>query len=349
MRISSIIFSCMFLFSLACSEEAHRENSDSSNNSDASADKSNSGDTNKEDTSKDNTSTSSSDNANTNNTSSQVTSNPKPYAVSASLTGKTNDAHSMNIQGETDTPADKSFSASVGLSDLVIYLLGSDGSLISIIIDTEQSPLPDSVSVGDNLDSAAFITLASMGTIYESVSGTVDIDACPEKDATIVGKFNNISLKNVMDESSYTLTGSFKVKIWQSDNTQKCKEVVNTTDGGGTTQVDDNDNTASSDDTSTTQTCEMGTCDGPCCPYQQCMVTCELNCMTTTCSDPLKGMECITCFNDCLTSCNVSQECIDKLTAINTCERKNGCEELEFDQQDACSQEFCCTENKAAF
>ena len=157
MKISSIIFSAIFFCFLACAEETHRENANTSNDSKNGADNNATNDSKKNETNPTNTNT-----TNTNNTSSQVTSNPKPYAVTASLSGGN---HETKIEGETETPVENSFSAVVGLSDLIIYLLGSDASLITIIIDMKQSPLPGSVTVGFGLESAAYITVGSMGQI----------------------------------------------------------------------------------------------------------------------------------------------------------------------------------------
>jgi hypothetical protein len=91
-----------------------------------------------------------------------------------------------------------------------------------------------------------------------------------------------------------------------------------------------------------------------------CIATCAgtvNSCIQGCMADPFNAMPCVqqcfkqlvTCENDCLDACNVSPSCKAAAGAYFSCQDKNTDACMQVDDSDACIDDKCCSELKAAF
>ena len=251
--------------------------------------------------------------------------------------------------------------ASIAGSILSIYLVAPSGSTISAVVETtEELRAPGSFTVTVPPD-ATFVTWLNplAGQTLESSSGTITLENCPKVAGDkIKGSFDNVQLVNLFDDSTQTLNGSFDIALYAVSGSLFCTEApVTNEDMGGGMNDRDMGGGMNDRDMGGGQTCDATICDDPnsnCCPYAQCMATCEFNCLTQdpACSDPFNAdpVKCGQCLEACLDSCNVSQECRSAYVELSTCESNAGCDEAsDEDAELECSKQNCCAELKATF
>lgn len=253
----------------------------------------------------------------------------KKYAVEASLDG----GGGGEIKGETDQQVEGQFMATVAGGELVVYLVGADGTIIFFQMDMNQVKIPGPVTVTGDLGGAAYLNVTTpMGVWTADGSGNVKIDSCPDAMAAeLIGSFTNVGLVSELDGSRNKLNGTFKATVSMSDGSHKCEAATTTDPGTGEGPPG----------------CDAGTCDGPCCPYMECLFECTTECMTGVCMDPAKMMECMTCSVGCMDECGVSDECKAAAAALNECAAEHDCDGGTPDE-DPCVGQNCCAEYKAA-
>jgi hypothetical protein len=251
----------------------------------------------------------------------------KQYAVEANMDG------GAEIKGEADQQAEGQFMATVAGGELVVYLVGADGTIIFFQMDMNQVKIPGPVTVQADLGAAAALTVTSLTGVWEADgSGNVKIDSCPDAmGAELIGSFTNVGLANVADGSKSKLNGTFKATVAMSDGSHVCEAATTTEPEGGEGPPG----------------CDAGTCDGPCCPYMQCIYECSTACALGVCQDPMKMMECMTCTAGCMDECGVSDECKTAAQALNECAAEHECEG-GTPEEDPCVGANCCAEYKAA-
>lgn len=268
-------------------------------------------------------------------------------------------SESKDIEAEsTETTDSTTFGGGIAAEILNLFITSSDETAISVVIDTAKVELPGSVTVGDFFDSPpAYITMTSIsGTttkIYKSFaeSGTLTIDQCPtEAGVAVTGKFNGTKLRQEGGSDEVTLNGTFNLVVAAAANpTLHCKAPAvepepepspEPATGGGCP--------------------EKRTCDGPCCPYAECIGTCQAKCagfdLTNPFAPPGEGpcaqagqeQECIACMEGCYDECEVSAACKTAGTALGQCAENAGCDPAAEDS-DTCVEEHCCDELHATF
>lgn len=256
---------------------------------------------------------------------------------------------------------------------LYLYLSDAAGNVLSIIIDTDQNPLPKSgIKVGA-VNGGAWMTYVGvsggMPVVMNSTAnttGTIDINACPDKSGiATVGKLNNVMLEApdmgtaMAGMKTMTFNGSFNLVYFGTAGELMCTIAPPVTADAGSTGTDAGTTTGGS-------SCSFGECDQGtnktrnCCPYAPCLGTCYSDCAQKAApcamecamgADPAGCQtkcvaEIFVCFEACWTSCNVSAECKAKLKALDACDKANqeGC-----DGEQSCLEQKCCAEAKAAF
>lgn len=241
--------------------------------------------------------------------------------------------------------------ASIAGPILSIYLVAPSGSTITAIVETTESvrtPGAFTVMAPPEGTNVSWLNPIA-GQIFSSESGTIQLENCPKAMGDKVkGSFENVQVINEIDGSTQTLNGDFDIALYAVSGALFCTEAPVNDMGGN---MNDNDMGGGG------QTCDATICDDAnrnCCPYAQCMATCEFNCLTQdpSCSNPFSAdpVKCGQCLDACLDSCNVSQECRTAYGELSTCESNAGCDEAaDEDAELECSKQNCCTELKAAF
>lgn len=234
--------------------------------------------------------------------------------------------------------------AAIAGSILNIYLVAPNGTAITAIVETsEMNKAPGAFAVGEPPEGSFVTWLApASGQILNSKGGSIVLDGCPKAQGDkVVGSFDGVQLTDELSGATQTLTGKFDVSLYSVNGALLCTEKPVTDP-----DPDPNPNPA--------PTCDAEACDdssGTCCPYAQCMFSCELRCLTQdpSCSNPLTAdpVKCATCLGGCLDECNVSAECRSDHNALTTCEENAGCSDQG--EEMTCTRENCCAEFDAAF
>ncbi len=250
-----------------------------------------------------------------------------------------------DVDGEQAQPSEGAFGGGIAGTVLNLWMTSSNGTLISVVIDTATHELPATVQIGE-VNSTAFVTMTQtlpMPGVFVSGanSGSITINQCPKAAGeALTGAFGGIKLTSEAGGGEVTLSGTFNLMVGPVSGALQCKVVTQPQPDAGPT-----------DDVPTGGSCDMGTCDGPCCPYQACLASCSAACMASpACQNPNPAdpFACMTCSLGCFEECGVSQQCMDALEAVNTCEENAGCFEFEDEAYEACGDQHCCAERKAA-
>lgn len=258
---------------------------------------------------------------------------PTENKVNATVSGGT----SATVQGTQATPSANVFGAGIAGTLLNLWMISSDGSVITVVIETANSPLPGQVQLGTPAQSDSWInmTLANPPGVFNTAagSGTITINECPKAvNDVVTGTFNDITVKNEVGGADSQLSGSFNLVVATVAGALNCQ--------GGQPQPD------TGGDTPATPTCDLSTCDGPCCPYVTCVNNCYLNCFMSPACMGMDPTACANCAWDCWDGCNVSAECKTAIEAVETCGNQNGCNPADEDQ--SCIETHCCAEMDAA-
>lgn len=260
--------------------------------------------------------------------------------VEASATG---DAE-LHVTGTRPTAEPKVFGANIADGVLQLWMVGDDGTTVTAILDTTAAALPGEVPVGVPTQAASWVTVTvpTSGHVYNTFdgSGTVVVDQCPGAAGTaFTGSFHGIRLKDELQQGEIVLNGTFNLMVAAvSGPGLNCKAVAPEPDASSGTD------TTTTGDAGPADPCPINTCDGPCCPFAQCISSCEFNCAMNTCmTDP---MGCDTCMTGCYPGCDVSAACQTAADAVNQCSEKAGCDPMAED--DVCIKTHCCAELRAA-
>ena len=247
---------------------------------------------------------------------------------------------SGDISGESETAsqgdagAPNTYYASFADGLLTVSLASSDATIIMFTLHVDGEMSGD-FGLGQDVAGNYLSITRSTGTIQESTGGSVHISVCPEggQGDTISGTFNNVGLFNAITSAEDgTLSGSWQAKMVLVNGTITCPPPPD--DGGTATDTGGMFPAGSS--------CDLGACNGPCCPF----VT-ELNSCVRACAPTDFG-----CPFTCVTSSGMMTDpvCSPLLGAINQCGETNGCNAIEDeDASDACFADNCCAEGQAAF
>lgn len=256
-------------------------------------------------------------------------------SVDATVSGSS----SAEVKNEQANATPNQFGAGIAGSILNLWMLGQDGTTVSVIVDTSVTPLPGTVPVGVPTEASAWVTMtSSTAMIYNTFdgSGTVTINQCPASNGTgLTGTFNNVKLKSVVDGSEITLDGSFNLLVGVADGTLVCKSTSTETD------------TVGGDDTTTSGSCNDATCDGPCCPYVQCQSQCAFTCVTGADCMSGNGPACQACVTGCWSQCGASAECTNAADDVVGCANQHGCDPQSEDT--SCVEANCCAELRAMY
>lgn len=303
-----------------------------------------------------------------------------PTQHSASVTAQADNGSSQQVsvsqpaqQADVEASVNKVGAVSVG-SQLVLWMadVGADGSakVLEIHIDTAKNPLPASNIAVGKVDADVWVSYtvsgpSGAGIYLSSGKGTIDVTTCPSKGGTAaVGKLNSVVVSaegGAVGPSSVTLNGTFSLAFFGQDGDLTCKP--SQTGGGGSVDTGGLKPSAAS-------TCNADPCDGGsnttrnCCPYVPCMSPCIATCADTVngcvqgcMADPFNAMACVqqcfkqlvTCETACLDKCNVSASCKVAANAYFGCQDKNADACMQAEDSDACIDDKCCGELKAAF
>ncbi len=233
--------------------------------------------------------------------------------------------------------------AAIAGSILNIYLVAPNGTTISAVVETTEGiRAPGSFQVGAPPEGSFVTWLApANGQILNSQSGQIKLTGCPKASGDkVVGSFENVELVSEFGGATQTLNGNFDVLLYSVAGELFCTETSEPK------PMPNNDPMPGS--------CDVQECDaegGSCCPYGQCIFSCEFRCVTQdpACSNPLMAdvVKCAECFEACLDECNVSAECRSDYTSLAMCQQDAGCENEGDDM--TCTRANCCTELDAAF
>jgi len=257
-------------------------------------------------------------------------------SVDATVSGSA----SAQVQNEQANPAPNVFGAGVAGGTLSLWITGQDGTFVTVIVDTEATPIPATVTVGEPTVATAWVTMSSStAMIYNTFdgSGTITINQCPAANgAGLTGTFNNVKLKSELDGSEVTLDGSFNLLVGAYAGGLTCKsEPVN------------NEPDVIGGDDSTGGSCTQETCDGPCCPYVACQTQCAFACVTSPDCMGGDGVACNACVLGCWDECDASAACISAIDALASCAETHGCDTSGEDT--TCAETHCCSELQAAY
>lgn len=246
-----------------------------------------------------------------------------------------------------DDQAGQETSGAAIVGDLLhLYLVAPNGSTINAIIETSESnTAPGSFAIAAPPEGSHVTWLDPInGGTFESQSGTITLDDCPTAAGDKVsGKFNSVTVTSPFDGSTRTLDGAFDLAVYVANGALFCASSNNS-----------KNNDTSNSSANNAPMCQADYCEdgGVCCPYTQCIFSCELRCVTQdpACTNPLDPdpIACAACMEGCLDECNVSQECRTAYQALSTCDQQAGCDELPEEQSEACTEENCCSELNAA-
>ncbi len=252
----------------------------------------------------------------------------------------------VKAEQKDDQAGKSSWGATISGDTLMILLVDPNGTTVTAIVKTSESAkAPGTFTVGGEFDDINVTMLnPTAGNVFKSIGeGTIKLDNCPRAMGEhIKGSFTNIKLQSELGGNvAETINGSFDIVVYAKSGDLFCyMKVAYTTTGesvaGG----------------NTTPTCQADMCDdgGTCCPYMECMATCEYKCFTDHCMMNPGSAECFSCTAGCLDSCNVSSECRSEMGKLMTCEEKAGCDEIEDeDKAMECSKTHCCSELNAVY
>lgn len=285
-----------------------------------------------------------------NNTQNNQTKDESSFKVESKKDGMTD----AKVEGKVDNDkaSKENSGASITGTVLTLYLVAPNGTTIQAVVETsDAAQAPGQFTVTAPPDGTFVTWLAPVnGQILNSTGGTIELTSCPKAVGDqVTGQFKNVILKSEFDDSERTVTGEFDMVVYAKAGDLKCKPVDNT---NNQTKNNSSNNSNNANMCTDYEVCDASM--GSCCPYAQCMTTCQLRCFQTdpACNDPFSPdpVKCAQCFNGCLDECNVSQACRTDYTALASCEEKAQCDRFgDEDAYDTCVKGSCCEEAKKAF
>ncbi len=262
--------------------------------------------------------------------------------IEAQIAGS--DGSTTDLSGSPEDLIPETNQAAVALGTLTVFLSSGDGTLTTFAIDAPTDAIPGTVDITSDGATGTWLTIASVGGVYTSAAGSITVNQCPEVGDVITGTFD-VSLNDFFGGTS-TLTGSWRATVAVSDSSITCRVIEEEiTDPGPGADVGSGGG----------NTCDLETCDGPCCPLVDDVVECVRECAAGPCNplDPsfdMTGIECFECGVACDDIFLDDPECGGPYEAAVECGADAGCDEFEDeDEYSECLAEFCCDEERAAF
>lgn len=291
----------------------------------------------------------SSDDGGNNNNGGGAKANESTFTVNVS-----GSAGSGKLEGtqRDEQAGENTWGATIAGDTLMLFLMDADGTTLTATVKTsEDLRAPGTFEVGDEFaDQTVTLLNPLAGNVFHSVGeGTIKLDNCPRVMGDhIRGSFQNVTLRGEIGDATQTLNGSFDLVVYAKSGDLFCKEAQTGNNGGNETDVgqggQDTDNTPA---VCLADLCEDG---GVCCPFIECVSSCETKCVMETCMMNPGSAECFSCMAGCPDSCNVSQECRTALVQLDTCGENHGCSEAADDDEELeCLKESCCNELQAAY
>ena len=255
-------------------------------------------------------------------------------SVSATVSGGAGGPTSL--QGNQPQGTVNVFGAAVAGDVLNLWITASNGTTLTVIVQTTDHALPGTVAVGVPTQSDAWVTMTMVPMVYNTFegSGTITVNHCPKLAGDgLTGRFNAVRLKSELDGAEVTLDGTFNLVTASVAGALNCQA-----------PVEPGPDTVGGDTTTNPGVCDSATCDGPCCPFAECMTSCQLTCFSGCFMNP---SSCLGCTTGCLDTCNVSADCRTAALALDACGTEAGCDPMA--ETDTCLETHCCTELKAAW
>ena len=202
--------------------------------------------------------------------------------INAQITGS--DGSTSSLAGSAETIMPESNQAVVLGGTLTVFLSASDGSLTTFDVNAPADAIPGTVSITSEGGSGTWLTIASMEGIYTSSGGSITVNQCPEAGEVITGTFD-VELNDFFGGTS-SLTGEWRATVETSDNSITCvviepepaeTETTGEESGGGTGE-------GTGEGTGGSGACDLEVCDGPCCPYIDPVLDCQMDCFNGACN-----------------------------------------------------------------
>ena len=234
-------------------------------------------------------------------------------------------------------------------SKVMLYLVAPNGTTVSAIITTSpQAQAPGTFRVGQPPEADTHVTwLAPLtGSALSSRGGQIKLTSCPKAvGEKLVGTFEGVTLQSDLGQGDQTLSGSFSVVVYAKNGELSCAP-----------EPKPNDPKPNDPKPTDPNSCDVDYCQdgGTCCPYVQCIASCELRCLTQdpACINPLSPdpVACAQCVLGCPSQCGASDACKSAHSALVACMDRAGCSELEDeDASDACAESSCCAQLQAFY
>lgn len=250
------------------------------------------------------------------------------------------DGTTTSVAGSAEESIPEQNYAAVAGGSLVVFLASSDASITSFAVEGPSDAIPGTVSVTGAGPDGTWANVTSTAGIFTSSGGTITVNQCPSAGAVITGSFD-VSLDNFMGGTS-DLTGTWRATVQADDGSVTCREVSGGGNGTG-------DGTGGG-------SCDLETCDGPCCPLSPDVASCSLDCTNGACNplspdfNPMDPTACLTCVAECNNIFLDDPACGGPYMDLAQCSSDAGCDDIEdLDEADECAAAACCAEYQAAF
>lgn len=280
----------------------------------------------------------------------EVVGDEEESSFNVSIEDESGDSTSATGKQSNEDVSEDSWGASLNSGMLMINLVTGAGISITANLETSESnTAPGTFTVQAPPEGTHVVLLDVLqGAAFSSQStGSITLQNCPKAIGDkVVGSFNNIVLVDDMGAGgTRTLNGNFDVMVYAvAGGGLFCEETPEPGDGG------DGD----------TETPIGGQCgweycrdDGACCPYAECMNTCDFNCLfnDSDCAMGTNPLACDACIESCyFDTCGISDQCVNAAVDLGICEDTHGCDEFDDDNEaEACMQNFCCDDLKATY
>lgn len=287
------------------------------------------------------------------NSANDLGSEPEPgpaNEIDAQIAGS--DGSTTTVSGSAEDLTPEINQAVVDRGTLTVFLSASDTTLTTFAVDAPSDAIPGTVSITSDGAIGTWLTIASLEGVYTSSGGSITVNQCPEAGEVVTGTFN-VDLNDFFGGTS-ALTGTWRATVAVSDNSITCRVIEPEPTPGDGTGDDTDDDTGDG----TGGACEFNpdNCDGPCCPFIEPVIECQIECQSGPCN-PINpgfdesGQECVECLIACEDIYLDDPECSGPIVALEECSADSGCDELDRfgDEYLACVDANCCAELQTAF
>ena len=291
------------------------------------------------------------------NSANDLGSEPEPgpaNEIDAQITSS--DGSSTMVSGSAEDLTPESNQAVVDRGTLTVFLSASDGTLTTFAVDAPSDAIPGTVSITSEGATGTWLTIVSIEGVYTSSGGSITVKQCPEAGEVVTGTFD-VELNDFSGGTS-ALTGTWRATVALSDNSITCRVIEPEPTPGGGMGGGTGDGTGDGTGGGTGGACELNpdNCDGPCCPFIEPVIGCQIECQEGPCNPvssgfDASGAECVECVTACEDIYLDDPECSGPIVALEECSADSGCDELDRfeDEHLACVDANCCAELQTAF